>query len=197
MHINILLPHKEKFSNDLASSVSITIANNLKFSKFQNKIKIFGQHVTKPMFKKNFVGIKNKFSFFKSKNENLAENMCKIIKKTQMGMKIIEMHNRPYLVEKVYNNLDNKIIVLFVHNDPLEMKGSMTTTERIELLNMVDKIICVSNFIKKKFLIGIKKNREKVIVLFNGIQRSVEEFPLKKTGYFVEELLREKVYIYI
>ena len=37
--------------------------------------------------------------------------MCKIIKKTQMGMKIIEMHNRPYLVEKVYNNLDNKIIV--------------------------------------------------------------------------------------
>ena len=52
MHINILLPHKEKFSNDLASSVSITIANNLKFSKFQNKIKIFGQHVTKPMFKK-------------------------------------------------------------------------------------------------------------------------------------------------
>ena len=31
------------------------------------------------------------------------------------------------------------------------MKGSMTTTERIELLNMVDKIICVSNFIKKIF----------------------------------------------
>ena len=50
----------------------------------------------------------------------------------------------------------------------------------------------------KKFLIGIKKNREKVIVLFNGIQRSVEEFPLKKQVIFVGRIVREKgVHLYL
>ena len=37
MLINILLPYKEKFSKNKASSVSLTVANNLQFSKYKNK----------------------------------------------------------------------------------------------------------------------------------------------------------------
>ena len=35
MCINILLPYKEKFTKNKASSVSITVSNNLEFSKFK------------------------------------------------------------------------------------------------------------------------------------------------------------------
>ena len=65
MLINILLPYKEKFTKLKASSVSITVSNNLKFSKFRTKVTVFGQYVEKPMFSSNFHGIKDTKLFFK------------------------------------------------------------------------------------------------------------------------------------
>ena len=53
MKINILLPYKEKFDENKASSVSITVKNNLRHSNYLNEIKIFGQKVENPLFKKN------------------------------------------------------------------------------------------------------------------------------------------------
>ena len=44
------------------------------------------------------------------------------------------------------------MITLFFHNDPLSMRGSKSKIERNKLLKRVDKVICVSNFIKNKFL---------------------------------------------
>ena len=37
MKINILLPYKEKFDKNKASSVSITIRNNLSYSTYLNQ----------------------------------------------------------------------------------------------------------------------------------------------------------------
>ena len=50
MKINILLPYKEKFDENKASSVSITVKNNLLHSNYLNEIKIFGQNVENPFF---------------------------------------------------------------------------------------------------------------------------------------------------
>ena len=72
MKINILLPYKEKFDENKASSVSITVKNNLFHSKYLNNIKIFGQNVENPLFKDNFIGLKYSFLSFKSKNNFLA-----------------------------------------------------------------------------------------------------------------------------
>ena len=58
MKINILIPYKEKFDVNKASSVSIPIRNNLFYSKFLTNIEIFGQEIDNPMFKDNFVGLR-------------------------------------------------------------------------------------------------------------------------------------------
>ena len=106
------------------------------------------------MYKNNFIGIDNSWNFLKSKNQNLAHKMCEFINKENNKFQIIEIHNRPYLVNKIYSNLKNtNLITLFLHNDPLEMKGSKTINEdRKNLLSKLDKIYCVSEFIKKRFL---------------------------------------------
>ena len=72
MKINILLPYKEQFDKSKLSSVSITVINNLKHSKFKKEIRIFGREVSNPAKQENFIGIKNSFNLFKSKNLNLA-----------------------------------------------------------------------------------------------------------------------------
>ena len=183
MHINILLPHKEKFSINSASSVSITVMNNFNHSIYKKLIRIFGQNVCNPLIKDNFIGIKNPTIFFKSKNKNLADEMCRIINKTQTGKKIIEIHNRPYLVNTIFKKTQNKVITLFFHNDPLSMRGSKSIIERNKLLQRVDKVICVSNFIKNKFLRDINDNHDKVQFCIMGLKDNQLIFQKKETNY--------------
>ena len=77
------------------------------------------------------------------------------------------------------------MITLFFHNDPLSMRGSKSINERNKLLQRVDKVICVSNFIKNKFLKDINDNHDKVTVLYNGIERQSANFPKKRNKLFM------------
>ena len=65
MKINILLPYKEKFDKNKASSVSITVRNNLLHSNYLNQIKFFGQNVESHLFKDKFVGLNYSILYFK------------------------------------------------------------------------------------------------------------------------------------
>ena len=198
MKINILLPYKEKFDKNKASSVSITVSNNLLHSNYLNQIKIFGQSVENPFFKDNFVGLKYSILSFKSKNKFLAHEMLKIISKESSEKQLIEIHNRSYLVDKITK--ENKFpISLFFHNDPQTMKGSKSIKEREKILEKCAAIFCVSEFIKEKFLDGINKKVEKIHVLYNGVDRKIKSFPKKKKEVlFVGRLVPEKgVHFYV
>ena len=192
MKINILLPYKEKFDENKASSVSITIRNNLIKSKYLDQVKIFGQNVQNPLFKDNFIGLKYSILSFKSKNLFLAYEMFKMIHKDKDTKQLIEIHNRPFLINKIANE-NNFPISLFFHNDPQTMKGSKSINERELILEKCTKIFCVSEFIKKKFLEGINENSHKVHVLYNGVERKLKNFPIKKKEIlFVGRLVPEK-----
>ena len=118
MKINILLPHKEKFDKYKASSVSITIKNNLVHSEYKKNVMVYGQITGNPILINNFTGIKDPFNFFRSKNKNLAIQMCKIIISEKDKDQIIEIHNRPYLINIVNKYLNKYPISIFFHNDP-------------------------------------------------------------------------------
>ena len=198
MKINILLPYKEKFDENKASSVSITVRNNLYHSKYLNQINIFGQNVEKPLFKDNFIGLKYSILSFQSKNRFLASKMIKIISKETDQKQLIEIHNRPYLVDQIAK--EKKFpISLFFHNDPQEMKGSKSIREREKILEKCSAIFCVSEFIKSKFIEGIRTNSQKVHVLYNGVERKLKRLPKKKKEIlFVGRLVQEKgVHFYV
>ncbi len=198
MKINILLPYKEKFDKSKASSVSITVKNNLLHSNYLNEIKIFGQKVENPLFKDNFIGFKYSFLSFKSRNKFLAHEMLTFINKDPDKKQLIEIHNRPYLVEQITKE-NTSPISLFFHNDPQEMKGSKSIKEREFILEKCAAVFCVSEFIKKKFLEGINENVQKVNVLYNGVERKLKRFPTKKKEIlFVGRLVIEKgVHFYV
>lgn len=193
MKINILLPYKEKFDENKASSVSITVKNNLKHSKFLNDIRIFGQDTDNPLFKKNFKGIKYSLFSLKSKNRYLADQMCNLVLDSDDKEQIIEIHNRPYLVEQVKKKISNFPVCLFLHNDPKTMRGTKSILERQKILTQCSTIFCVSNYVKAQFLDGIITDREKVVVLYNGVERKFEKFPTKKKEIlYVGRLVAEK-----
>ena len=192
MKINILLPYKEKFDENKASSVSITVKNNLLHTKFLSDIKVYGQNVENPLFKDNFQGIKRTIFSLKRKNVFLAHEMLKIILNDSSKEQLIEVHNRPYLIDQIANNC-NFPITLFLHNDPQSMKGTKTVKDRQNILEKCEAVFCVSEFIKNKFLEGISIKREKVHVLYNGVDRKIKKFPEKKKEIlFVGRLVYEK-----
>ena len=196
MKINIIIPYKENFNIENASSVSIVLKNSLKKSKFKSKFQIFGRNVKNPMFKKSFNGVKKPFYYLGSKNILIARYLLKSIKLDRNEKQIIEVHNRPYVFAFIANKIRDIPITLFFHNNPLEMKGSKSISEREEILKRAKRIFFVSKYIKKQFLIGIKYSKnenEKLIVLYNGITRNVASFPKKKKEVlFVGRIVKEK-----
>ena len=194
MSINIILPYKEKFTKNKASSVSITVRNNFQHSKYKKFIRIFGQSVENPMYEKNFFGIKRHWNFFRSKNENIAIQMCNMINSENSIKQIIEIHNRPYLVNLIKSKISTSHkLTLFLHNDPLEMKGSKSIADRLEILSKSDKIYCVSEYIKNRFLEGLPKKSKKVVVLHNGVKRLKTKPKLKqKLVIFVGRIVKDK-----
>ena len=192
MKINILLPYKEKFDENKASSVSITVRNNLYNSKYVNQIKVFGQNVDNPLFKDNFIGLKHSILSFQSKNRFLASKMIEIISKDTDDKQLIEIHNRPYLVDQIAKRNEFPIS-LFFHNDPQTMNGSKSIKDRENLLEKCTAIFCVSKYIRNLFLEGVQKNHKKVHVLYNGVDKKLKKFPKKKKEIlFVGRLVPEK-----
>ena len=133
MKISILLPYKENYSVNYAGAVSLFINDTTKLSKFKKNIRIFGSTNFKSKLSKNYINIElNKSSLFQSQSRFYVNSFIKLQKSIKAD--IIEIHNRPNYL-KFIKKLNSKI-VLYFHNDPLEMAGSEKIVERLSLLKI-------------------------------------------------------------
>ena len=153
MKISILLPYKENFSPSYAGAVSLFVNETTRLSKFKKNIKVFGNTEHKLKLSNNYTNIEIiKGNLFKSQSRYYVNKFVELQKKVKSD--IIEVHNRPnYLsyIEKL-----NVKIVLYFHNDPLEMEGSKKIKERLDLLSLCEKIIFNSLWSKNRFLEGLE-----------------------------------------
>ena len=193
MKIDILLPHKEIFSKNRASAVSLTVRNSAEFSKFKKNIHVFGQFIDDSFENLKFTGIKpNKYIHF-GNNRSILLNYIKLSKECVNQKKIIEIHNRPYLFNTAIKKNIKAPITLHFHNDPREMKGSKTIQERKFIADNSAAVYFVSKYIKNCFLEDINKKYTNLYILPNGIERRLTSKPdKKKEVVFIGRLVSEK-----
>ena len=179
MKISILLPYKENFSIKKAGAVSLYVRDITKKSKFKKKIKIYGETKDKVKLLNNFVHLDVKNKFFLSKTNAYINEF--INKEKRVNSDLIEIHNRPSYVDSIKKNLNSKIIIYF-HNDPLTMKGSISIKERKDLLNKCEKIIFNSKWCKSRFVKNIKSEmyENKTIVIPQSTSKVKINFKNKK-----------------
>jgi len=152
MKISILLPYKENFSPNYPGAVSIFLKDTINLSKFNKKIKIYGNTSYKKKLLKNYVNLTfNKF-FALSSNRSYLDKFIEKEKKSPSSL--IEIHNRPDYINEL--NKINHNLVLYFHNNPNEMKGSKLPSEKLNLVYKTKKIIFNSNWTKKEFLKNLK-----------------------------------------
>ncbi len=163
MKISVLLPYKENFSTQYAGAVSLLLKDTINLSKYKNYIKVFGStNYKKDILKNNYINLNTDKLFFQSRSNIYVENF--IVHENKIKSNLIEIHNRPNYINKIYKI--NKNLVLYFHNDPLEIKGSKSIKDRINILKKTKKIIFISDWVKKRFLKGINKK----IILNNHLE---------------------------
>ena len=109
------------------------------------------------------------------------------------------MHNRPSYIHIINSNLNNKILTLYFHNDPLSMEGSKTVEQRKKLLKICYKIIFNSSWSKKRFLDGLENkfiNSNKLLIFYQSANKGSLSILKKKQKWvtFVGKLNKAKGY---
>ena len=195
MKISILLPYKENFSSQYAGAVSLFLKDTTSISKFKKKIKIFGStNYRKDLLKQNYINLSVKKLFFESKSNKYLKNFLNYEEEKKSDL--IEVHNRPRYIDKLYKF--NKNLVLYYHNDPLTLKGSETVNDRLNLIKKTKKIIFISRWVKKRFMIGLR-NKKLSSSQFEIIQHCTSKKKIniknkKKIILFVGRLNKSKGY---
>ena len=178
MKISILLPYKENFTPDYAGAVSLFLKDTIKQSKYKRNIQVYGNTSFKKKLLPNYTNLNFSKIFFRSSSKVYVKKFLDIekIKKSNL----IEIHNRPDYINSIYEINNN--IVLYFHNNPLEMKSSKTVKERIDIFNKTKKIIFNSNWTLNKFMKGLNKkyNTDKLEVINQSTSKKIINFKNKK-----------------
>jgi glycosyltransferase involved in cell wall biosynthesis len=194
--IATILPYKENYTFSKAAAAALWVAEFFKFSKYKKNNFIFGNTNTDDHLTKNYINID--INNLKSKFTSSTIEYCnEFIKKfNKYNFDIIEIHNRPLMFNYLKSkDIDSKFILYF-HNDPISMKGSKSISERLSLLNNIDKIIFVSKWVQNRFFEGLdQKLLNKTEVVYPSIHRKKKKiFNKNKNITFVGKLNFAKGY---
>ncbi len=194
LKIATILPYKENYSKKKAAAASLWVHDFFNYSKLKKENFIFGSTDQKDYLSKNYINIRIKNS--SSKLQSTTNQYCnELIKKIQnKNFDIVEIHNRPLVFNILKKKLKSSFIIYF-HNDPLSMKGSKTSKERINLLNNVEKIVFVSEWVQKRFFIDLDKRLvNKTEVVYPSIDKQKKFLSKDKKIVFVGKLNPSKGY---
>ena len=156
MKIATILPYKENYTVSRAQAAAIWVSDFYKLSKYKKENFIYGNTEGKDFLTNNYKNVKLKT--LNSKIFSTTNEYCNAFIKinNEKNFDIIEVHNRPLVFDYLKKKLSSKFILYF-HNDPLTMKGSITVKERNNLLKNCDKIIFISKWVEGRFFKGLNK----------------------------------------
>ncbi len=82
--------------------------------------------------------------------------------------RLVEVHNRANLALAMAQALPDVPVTLFLHNDPQGMRAAKAAAQRRDLLDRM-RVVCVSRYLRDRFMAGIDHPRTEPIVLPNAI----------------------------
>jgi glycosyltransferase involved in cell wall biosynthesis len=195
MNISILLPFKENYTHDNAGAVSLFVNDIIRESSYKKTIKVYGSTEYKKYLSPNYKNIKFNKNLLQSSNYQYVSNFINFDE--ALNSDLIEVHNRPKYIFQIKKKFFKKIFLYF-HNDPLTMSGSKTISERLHLINSVDKLIFNSKWCRDRYFIGLNNINsllEKTAICFQSSTKVKINFNKKKKIIsFVGKLNRAKGY---
>ena len=181
--IDLLLPHKERFTAQNAGAVSTVVDNLSSYDTANTSFRIFGSAVETPLNETDFHGLSWRKSLWRSQNSQMAESYLAKLEASDKKPDIIEVHGRAFIAQKIAKARPDIPVILYLHNDPRTMKGSKTVQQRRALIHDLAGLISVSHYIENCFFDDITPElAEKLPSCVNwlGVNRRLKQMPKRK-----------------
>ena len=187
--IQVILPLREGFGPEHFGAIALCVRDFTQYSRYRAQTHIFGGVDATPFKEMSYEPLSFNTLPFGSQNKAYARAIIKRLK--AQSPKLLEVHNRPILVHYIRKKWQGNI-ALHLHNDPQTMRYAKTSQERETLLNKCSAIYCVSEYIRERFLEGVKIDPSKVHVVYNGLHPAPAAPAKQKHILFVGRFQPEK-----
>ena len=169
-----------------AGAVATVVAQHAKLSSGDQNFQVFGQVVNGATVSGiDYVPLKPSFSWARGRNIGLASAY---VQKLNLIPRpdVVEVHGRAQVARFVCQKRPDLPVILYLHNDPRNMKGAKTEEERLWLIKNLAGVICVSNYIKSCFLDGLtgRVSRMTLCKVFSMAQQKAKSYIYQKKNPF-------------
>jgi len=188
--LHLLLAPKERFEAEGAGAFALNVLETSRVSRFRDGITVFGSPVENPFDGICFQPLSAARWWEGDRNRTMARRYATLVK--QKPPDLVEVYNRPVMLDVLCRRLGDVPIALHFGNDPRRMDGSRSVAERRKLLERSTAVICVSDYIRRCFLDGVDRSHPRVHVIHTGVPRAAA-FPAKeKRVVYVGRIIPEK-----
>ena len=169
--LHLLLAPKERFEPEGAGAFALNVLETSRVSRFREGITVFGSPVDNPFPDIRFQSLPKARWWEGDRNTTMARRY--VSSKYRERPDLVEVYNRPIMVETLRRGFGAVPIAVHFGNDPRAMDGSRSVGERRKLLERCDAIVCVSDFIRRCFLDGVEHpSSGRVQVIHTGVPRT-------------------------
>ena len=189
--LHLLLAPKERFEPEGAGAFALNVLETSLVSRFRDTIAVFGSPVEQPFHGVRYQPLAKARWWDGDRNRTMARRYVKYARTALPDL--VEVYNRPVMIDILRRGLGAVPIVLHFGNDPRKMDGARAPAERRKLLEQSSAIICVSDFILRCFLDGINHSLStRAQVIHTGVPRA-PTFPAKENRIvYVGRVVPEK-----
>jgi len=189
--LHLLLAPKERFEPDGAGAFALNVLETSRVSRFRSNITVFGSPVAQPFDEVRFHPLAKARWFEGDRNRAMVRRYFQYAKHNPPDL--IEIYNRPMMIDLLHRPLATVPLALHIGNDPRKMDGSRSTSERRNLLEKAAAIVCVSAFIRNCFFEGIDDSTNgNVHIVHNGVERATVIPPKENRIVYVGRIVPEK-----
>lgn len=193
--IAILLPHGEHFGPARAGAIALHVRDTTRASRLRERIRIYGAPVVEPFAGFDFCPLAPAWHGLRGRNVGIAEALRRRLE--GQGGVMVEVYNRPNMLAHLAARAPGLPLTLRLSNDPATMRSARTPPERARLLGAARAILCVSDYVRRRFLDGLDGRLDhaahKLQVTHNAIPRRLTAPPRKEPlVLFVGRLIEAK-----
>ena len=186
----IILPNKEKFSNNESGAASIFAKESLKPKDYKSYIIYGNSNNNEKKYKKIFVNANQKNKFL----SNYLYIKKFISKFKRKNITLFEIHNRPEYIINLKKNFPSARFIIFYHNDPTKLRGSKILRQRKFLDDNCTNVF-LSKYIKSCFYKDFSTYKKNNFILYPGVRTgNFKKIQKKKIIVFCGKLNESKGY---
>jgi UDP-glucose:(glucosyl)LPS alpha-1,2-glucosyltransferase len=94
-------------------------------------------------------------------------NVLRILRR--LRPEVVEVHQQPGLARLLARLLPGSRVLLFLHNDPLEMRGLRSARARRRALAALHRVVCVSAYLRDRYMLDLAASHPEPEILHNPL----------------------------